>query len=413
MNKKILWLHYIAYFSFKESFMCIIFYLYRNFGIIGLKDRCFIQRNISDFNNFNSVNIYGNLSKKVYIDNFLHINDKYRTKLKKWWYKRKKKRLNLDNPLTFNEKIQWLKLYDSTPLKTLLADKYKVRDYIKNKIGEEHLIPLYGVYDKYEDINFEKLPNKFVIKCNHGSGYNIIIKDKTKLNFEDIKKKLDKWMKRKYAIQALELQYRDIEPKILVEKYMDDGTGDLRDYKVTCFNGRPEFIWMDSDRHTKHKRNLYDLNWKQLPYIMNIHYKTFPSPEKPKHLKKLLKLASILSRGFASVRVDFYIINEKIYFGEMTFSTESGLAEIVPKSFDKRLSSLIKLPKLAYSIDLGEYYILKNPFKTKFFLLFPYYIVVCFLILKILKLNLVFRYFCKIILIFNLIRIFILLWFFY
>ena len=224
-------------------------------------------------------------------------------------------------------------------------------------------------------------------------------------------------MKKKYAIQALELQYRDIEPKILVEKYMDDGTGDLRDYKVTCFKGRPEFIWMDSDRHTKHKRNLYDLNWKQLPYKINIHYKTFPSPEKPKLLKRLLKLASILSRGFVSVRVDFYIINEKIYFGEMTFTTSSGLEKIVPKSFDKRLCSLIKLPKLAYNIDIGEYYILKNPFKTKFFLLFPYFIAVCFLIFKILflsqKLNLIFRYFCKIILIFNLITIFILLLFFY
>jgi hypothetical protein len=319
--------------------------------------------------------------------------------------------------LTFNEKIQWLKLYDSTPIKTLLADKYKVRDYIKNKIGEEHLIPLYGVYDKFEDINFEQLPNKFVIKCNHGSGFNIIIKDKSKLNFEDIKKKLDKWMKRKYAIQALELQYRDIEPKILVEKYMDDGTGDLRDYKVTCFNGRPEFIWMDSNRHTKHKRNLYDLNWKQLPYKINIHYKTFPSPDKPKQLKRLLKLASILSKGFVSVRVDFYIINEKIYFGEMTFTTSSGLEKIVPKSFDKRLCSLIKLPKLAYNIDIGEYYMLKNPFKTKFFLLFPYYIAVCFLIFKIFlntqKLNLIFHYLCKIILIFNLITIFILLLFFY
>jgi hypothetical protein len=164
---------------------------------------------------------------------------------------------------------------------------------------------------------------------------------------------------------------------------MDDNSGDLRDYKLNCFNGKPEFIWMDINRHSNHKRNLYDLNWKQLPYKVNSHFSTFPSPEKPKCLKKLVKLASILSKGFSYVRVDFYIVNEKIYFGEMTFYTSSGTEDIIPQSFDKRLSSLIKFPKLAYNIDIGEYYNFENPTKTKFYLLFPYYIALLPLIIKL------------------------------
>ena len=175
------------------------------------------------------------------------------------------KPLNLDNPVTFNEKIQWLKLYNSIPIKTRLADKYLVREYVKNKIGKEYLIPLLGVYDKFEEINFGMLPDKFVIKCNHGSGYNIIVKDKSKLNLKDIQTKINNWMNINYPfVYGMELHYRDIEPKIIIEEFMDDGTGDLKDYKITCFNGKPELIWVDSDRFTNHKRNLYDLNWKQL-----------------------------------------------------------------------------------------------------------------------------------------------------
>jgi hypothetical protein len=314
---------------------------------------------------------------------FLLEYDIYKKKLSKWWYKIKKKPLNLDNPITFNEKIQWLKLYDSTPIKTLLSDKYLVRDWIKEKIGEKYLIPIFGAYDRFEDINFNKLPNKFIIKCNHGSGYNIFVKDKFKLNLAVIRAKIKKWMNINYSILGQELNYRDRKPKIIIEKYMNDSSGDLRDYKVNCFNGKPKFIWMDIDRHTNHKRNLYDLNWKKLPYKVNSHYATFPSPKKPKCLKELVKLASILSKGFSYVRVDFYIINEKIYFGEMTFYTSGGLEDIIPPSFEKRLSSLIKFPKLAYNVEIGEYYYFKKPTKTKFYLLLPYYISLLPLIIKL------------------------------
>ena len=416
MIRKVLWLNIISCFFSIEFFIHIIIYLHRNFGIIGLKDKYFINNNIIfNYTNYNIKDKHSNITKKKLLDNFFHINDKYKTRIKNWWSKVHKKPLNLDNPLTFNEKIQWLKLYDSTPIKTILADKYKVRNYIKKVIGEEYLIPIYGVYDNFEDINFDKLPNQFVIKCNHGSGYNIIVKDKSKLNLENIKNKLNIWMKRKYGLHLVELHYRDMIPKIIIEKYMDDGTGDLRDYKVTCFNGKPEFIWIDSERHTNHKRNLYDLNWNQLPYKINSHYTTFQSPEKPKHLKKLLNLASILSKGFASVRVDFYIIKQKIYFGEMTFATSSGIEDVVPESFDKRLCSLIRLPKLAYNIDIGEYYILENPLKTKIYLLYPCYMIAFLLIIKLYYYisKFIFHHMLKILLIFYLIIILTLFYFFH
>jgi hypothetical protein len=236
MKGIILYLNIFFGILFVEPFIFIIFYLYRNFGFIGLKDKYFINKtNIYRFYSRKDHN--SNISSKnILVDNLLINNDVYEAKLKKWWKKKMKSPINFDNPKTFNEKIQWLKLYDSTPIKILLSDKYKVRDYIAKKIGKEYLNTLYGVYDTFEDINFNILPNKFVIKCNHGSGYNIIVKDKSKLNLKVIKEKLDKWMNENFALAyGLELHYRDIKPKIIIEKYLDDGTGDLRDYKITCF----------------------------------------------------------------------------------------------------------------------------------------------------------------------------------
>ena len=173
---------------------------------------------------------------------------------------------------------------------------------------------------------------------------------------------------------GMELHYRDINSRIIIEKYMDDGNGELRDYKITCFKGKPYLIWVDSGRFTEHKRNLYDISWKQLFYKID-KYETFPSPKKPKLLKQLLKLASILSKKFVTVRIDFYIINQRIYFSEITFTSYSGYVEITPQRFHLLLGSFVKLPKLAYSIDIGEYYLLSNPLKTKIYLLLPFYMI--------------------------------------
>lgn len=300
----------------------------------------------------------------------------YKQELQSWYQNIMGEYLNIDNPRTFNEKIQWLKLYDSTPIKTRLADKYLVRDWVKEKIGEQYLIPLLGVYDKFEEIDFDKLPNQFVIKCNHGSGWNIIVKDKVKLDLLEVKEKLDKWMSTNFAFRwGYELHYKNMQPKIIIEKYMEDESGELRDYKYTCFNGKPEFIWIDSERYTNHKRNLYDLNWKQLPYKVNSKYQTFPSPQKPKCLDEMTHLAQILSKDFPYVRVDFYIINNHVYFGEMTFTSSSGTEDIYPRSFDIYLARKIKLPKMAYNIENGEYYELPQKSKLKPYSLLLYNII--------------------------------------
>lgn len=280
----------------------------------------------------------------------------YEKKLQKWYRTATGKKLNLKNPKTFNEKIQWLKLYDSTPIKTLLADKYLVRDWVKEKIGEKYLIPCLGVYDSFNDIDFSKLPDKFVIKCNHGSGWNIIVKDKSQLDLKQTQQQIDLWMEQNFAFQCgYEMHYYNIPPKIIIEQYMEDSSGELRDYKFTCFNGKPEFIWIDEGRFSEHKRNLYDLDWNLLPYQINTKYQHFESPQKPECLPEMLQLAEKLSSGFLYVRTDFYVINNKVYFGEMTFTSGSGSEDIFPKSFDKHLSQKLELPKMTYSFITGNY----------------------------------------------------------
>ena len=265
--------------------------------------------------------------------------------LKKWYKKRTGKILDLDNPKTFNEKIQWLKLYDNSPLKTKLADKYRVREWIKEQIGEEYLIPLLGVWNSFDEIDFDKLPEKFVLKANHGSHWNIIVKDKTKFNKIKAKKKFDKWMHRDYAFKAgLELQYRGIEPKIIAEKYMADSKGELNDYKIICFNGEPKFVWVDCGRYSEHTKNIYDLNWNLQPFMMTYPVSKNKIP-KPQNLDKMIELAKKLCKDFAFVRVDFYNVDGKIYFGEMTYTSMSGTDKFKPEKYDLEMGNMLVLPE--------------------------------------------------------------------
>lgn len=264
--------------------------------------------------------------------------------LKKWYKKRTGKILNLNNPKTFNEKIQWLKLYDNSPLKTKLADKYLVREWIKEEIGEEYLIPLLGVWDNFDDIDFDKLPESFVLKANHGCAWNIIVKDKTKFDKTKAKKKFDKWMKRNYAYKAgLELQYKDITPKIIAEKYIVDSKGELNDYKTLCFNGEPKFIWIDCGRFKNRTENIYDTKWNLQPFLMTYPNSKEPIPA-PQNLDKMIELAGKLSKQFALVRVDFYNVDGKIYFGEMTFTSASGVDKFIPGEYDLKLGEMLSLP---------------------------------------------------------------------
>ena len=274
------------------------------------------------------------------------------------WYKNVTgKQLNLDEPETFNEKIQWLKLYNAIPIKTRLADKYLVRDWIKEKIGEQYLIPLLGVYERFEDINFDELPNKFVIKCNHGCGWNIIVDDKGKLDLDDAKKKIDEWLEKNFAFRSCELHYCNIPPRIVIEKYLDAISNSLYDYRFFCFNGKVEQIWLDIYSGTpEHKRKIYDRNWQELN--VTVHWpKIEEDVPKPSNLDKMIELSEKLSDGFALVRVDLYRMDDgTIYFGEMTFTSMSGTGPFQPPSEDKRLGDLLQLPEQAYDVDTGVYY---------------------------------------------------------
>lgn len=267
----------------------------------------------------------------------------YRKELEAWYEKTVKEPLNLDNPQTFNEKMQWLKLYDSTPLKTRLADKYLVRDWIKEKIGEQYLVPLLGVWDCFDDIDFDKLPNSFVLKANHGSGWNIIVKDKTKFDTESAKKKFNIWMHKNYAFQAgLELHYMNIPPKILAEKYIEE-FDQVYDYKFMCFDGKVKFIWVDTDRFTNHHRTLFTANWERMNVTIGYPRPNYEIP-KPEKLDEMLNLATVLAQGFAHVRVDFYYVKGTIYFGEMTFTSESGTTRATPRAFERQMGDWIVLP---------------------------------------------------------------------
>ncbi len=281
----------------------------------------------------------------------------YKKELALWFKEKTGKKLNLNNPQTYNEKIQWLKLYDSTPIKTRLADKYLVRDWIKEKIGEQYLIPLLGVYDSFDEIDFDKLPKQFVIKCNHGSGYNIIVPDKSKLDLVEAKQKVDKWMKENFAFKAgFELQYRDMTPKIIIEKYIENQNAqDLYDYKFWCFNGKVKYIQFLSERKNGLKMAFYNTKWEKQNFVYNYPLDT-KDIIKPDNLHDMILLAEKLSKGFYHVRIDFYRLDDgTIYFGEYTFTSMSGICKWNLNSINSDLGKFIKLPKLAYDMDRKVY----------------------------------------------------------
>ena len=272
---------------------------------------------------------------------------KYPELLADWYYENTGKTLNLDAPRLYNEKVQWLKLYDTTALKTKLSDKYLVRQWIAEQIGERYLIPLLGVWNNFEEINFDLMPNRFVLKANHGCNWLIIVKDKAHFNKEAAKEKFKQWLNTNFAYCAgLELQYRDIPPKIIAEEYLEDESGALADYKVYCFEGKPYCIeyFIDRFKKTGYKAIMFDLEWQPTGWTVDAHHKPGTAIDKPLNLDEMLALASILCSGFHHVRVDFYIVNNKIYFGEMTFTSASGLEQFEPEEWNLKLGELIQLP---------------------------------------------------------------------
>ena len=255
--------------------------------------------------------------------------------------------LNLKNPITFSEKLQWLKLYDRNPLYTTLVDKYAVRRYIADKIGEEYLIPLVGgPWNSAEEIDFDALPEQFVLKCNHNSGGVIICRDKSSFDRAAAVKRLEEDLKKNYYLEGREWPYKNVKPCIIAEKYMEDENGELRDYKFFCFNGAAKMMFIASNRGSEQeetKFDFYDEKGTHLPFT-NGHPNAAVLPELPVHMDDMLKLAETLSANMPQARIDFYEVGSQIYFGEITFFHWSGMKPFNPPEWDKTIGAWLELP---------------------------------------------------------------------
>ena len=258
------------------------------------------------------------------------------------------KKLDLNNPRTFNEKLQWLKLYDRNPGYTKLVDKYEVKKFVAEKIGEKYIIPTLGVWERFDDINFNDLPDQFVLKCTHDSGGIIICKDKNKLNKGEARRLLNKYLSQNFYYQAREWPYKNVKPRIIAEKYMEDKTySELRDYKFFCFNGEPKIMFVATERQLvgeEVKFDFFDMNYNHLN-IINGHPNAKTIPEKPVHFDEMKMLARVLSEGIPHVRIDFYEANGHVYFGEFTFAHFGGFVPFEPEEWDYRLGEWIVLPE--------------------------------------------------------------------
>lgn len=257
--------------------------------------------------------------------------------------------LDLENPQSFNEKMQWLKLYNRNPLYTQYVDKYLVREYVKDTIGEEYLIPLLGVWENAEDIEFDKLPSQFVLKCNHNSGLGMYIcKDKNKMNYSKVISALKKGLKQDYYLTNREWPYKNVPRKIIAEKYIVDESGyELKDYKFYCFNGIVKLVMINSDRMTENETMAlyFDENYNKLDFEWG-YINPDTIPPKPEKFELMKTLAEKLSENIPHVRVDFYQTPEGVYFGEMTFFNGSGFNKINPVEWDYTLGSWIDLSQI-------------------------------------------------------------------
>ena len=254
--------------------------------------------------------------------------------------------LHLDAPQTFNEKLQWLKLYDRRPEYTMMVDKYRVREYITRKIGAEYLIPLLGVWDSPDEIDFAALPEQFVLKCNHNSGLGMCIcKDKSTLDLRKVRRELRKGLRQDYYLPGREWPYKDVPRKIIAEKFMiDNEVNELRDYKFFCFRGEVKCFKVDFDRFIDHRANYFDPNGNPMPFGEVV---CPPKPDKqlvlPENLDEMIALAEKLSGDVPFLRVDFYNIQGRIYFGELTFSPASGMGKFIPEEWDTVLGRWLQL----------------------------------------------------------------------
>ncbi len=258
------------------------------------------------------------------------------------------KKLNLNAPQTYNEKLQWMKLYDRNPAYTPLVDKYAVKEIVAETIGEEYIIPTLGVWDRVEDIDFDALPDQFVLKCTHDSGGLVICPDKSKLDIEKAKKTLQKALKSNFYFLGREWPYKNVKPRILAEAYMEDKvTGELRDYKFFCFNGEVKALFIASDRQKpgeEVKFDFFNIDFEHLDFRQG-HPNAAVPPKKPETFDQMRRLAEELSQGLPQVRVDFYEVDGKTYFGELTFFHHNGMTPFDPEEWDYTFGEWIELPE--------------------------------------------------------------------
>lgn len=253
------------------------------------------------------------------------------------------KKLNLRTPQTFNEKIQWLKLYDRSDIQTLMVDKYLVKKYITDLLGERYVIPLYGVWDKFDEINFDKLPNQFVLKCTHNSGGIVICKDKENFDKEEARKIIEKCLKTKYFYKGREWPYRKVKPRIIAEKYIcDKNTNDLPDYKVMVFNGEPQIVQVHKGRYFNHTQDFYNLKWEKLDIYQGCPISE-KVDEKPVFIDEMLELSKIIASNQKLVRIDWYYVDNQLLFGEATYFDGSGFIPFEPEKWDYEFGKMIDL----------------------------------------------------------------------
>lgn len=269
----------------------------------------------------------------------------YAHALCEWYHRVTGQVLDLSQPRTFNEKIQWSKLYDHDSRRSLLADKIAVRDYVKERVGEGLLVPLLGFWRRPDEIDFDSLPNSFVLKANHGCGYNAIVRDKSSEDLNQLRYKARMWMREEYAFRnGFELQYAKIQRKLFAEDYLENLDGDMPDYKFWCFDGKVHFIQYLSNRSTQLTMTFLDTDWNVMPFVYDYPRHNHVI-ERPKQLTDMISIAQCLAEGFPHVRVDLYLLDDgTIKFGELTFTSASGGCKWDPPETDLMLGNLYHLP---------------------------------------------------------------------
>ena len=267
----------------------------------------------------------------------------------KWkYYLNFHQKLDLNNPQTFSEKLQWLKLYDQHEEYTKMVDKYEAKKYVASIIGDEYIIPTIGIYNSFDEIDFKKLPKQFVLKCTHNSGGVFVCKEKDVFDIEGARKQVNKWLRKNPYWKNREYPYKNVKPRIIIEKYMEDESGyELKDYKFFCFDGEAKCLFVASDRGVEGKEtkfDFYDLEWNHLPFT-NGHPNSNKLMSKPENYEKMIEISERLSQGIPHVRVDLYNINGHIFFGELTFFHWSGLMPFNPSEWDYYLGAHLQLPR--------------------------------------------------------------------